>query len=606
MDLETINSYRNGPLPAPMNHPIPPQEMTSSWPLVRRLFGTYVRPHMGSLMLAMLLMAVAAGMTGAMAKLMEPIIDKVFTAKDKDALWPVAFGVMAVFIIRGLATYGHTVMMNKLGQRVVCDVQRDMFGHLVYADLAFFHGQQSGTLLSRFISDVGMIRAAVIESMTGMGKNALTLIFLIAVMFMQDWKLTLISLFVFPAAAYFVMRLGKKLRKVSTNTQVETGLLTSMLGQAFQGSKHVKSYGMEEFEKARVGKIIDRIFSLMYRTYRVSASAVPISEALSGVAIVTIIVYGGMQVMAGHSTTGQLFSFIAAFLLAYEPMKRLAKLNNVMQMGLAAVDRFFKMVDVPPTITDKPDARDLTDVKGALAFNNVTFRYDDGTEALSGVSFTVPAGKTVALVGQSGAGKSTILNLIPRFYDVTAGEIRLDEQDIRDVTLHSLRRNMALVSQEIAIFSDTIRDNIAYGTAHATEEDIIAAAKNAAAHEFIMELPEGYDTIVGENGVKLSGGQRQRISIARAMLKNAPVLLLDEATSALDTQSERMVQSALERLQKGRTTIVVAHRLSTIMGADVIHVMEGGKIVETGTHADLLAKGGYYSRLYGHLLQESA
>lgn len=580
--------------------------MASSWPLVRRLFVSYVRPHMGSLVMAMLLMFVAAAMTGAMAKLMEPIIDKVFTAKDKTALWPVAFGVMAVFVIRGLATYGHTVMMNRLGQRVVCDVQRDMFGHLVYADLAFFHGQQSGTLLSRFISDVGMIRAAVIEAMTGMGKNALTLVFLIGVMFFQDWKLTLISLFVFPAAAYFVMRLGKKLRKVSTNTQIETGILTSMLGQAFQGSKHVKSYGMEEFEKERVGRIIERIFNLMYRAYRVSASAMPISEALSGLAIVTIIVYGGMQVMAGHSTTGQLFSFIAAFLLAYEPMKRLAKLNNVMQMGLAAVDRFFTMMDVPPRIADRPDAKLLSGVKGELSFDHVSFRYDDGTEALNDVSFTAPAGKTVALVGQSGAGKSTILNLIPRFYDVTAGSIRIDGQDIRDVALQSLRRNMALVSQEVAIFSDTIRDNIAYGTAGATEADIIAAAKNAAAHDFIIELPQGYDTIVGENGVKLSGGQRQRISIARAMLKNAPVLLLDEATSALDTQSERLVQSALERLQKGRTTIVVAHRLSTIMGADIIHVMQDGKIVETGSHSELLAKGGYYSRLYGHMMQESA
>jgi len=578
----------------------------ASWPLMRRLATTYVRPYLGTLFLAMLMMLVAAAMTGAMAKMMEPVIDEVFSAKNKAMLWPIAIGVMTIFVVRGFATYGHTVLMNKIGQRVICDVQRDMFSHLVYADLAFFHGQQSGTLLSRFISDVGMIRSALIETMTGIGKNTLTLIFLIGVMFYQDWKLTIISLFVFPAAAYFVMRLGKKLRKVSTNTQVETGLLTSMLGQAFQGSKHVKSYGMEEFEKKRVNVIIDRIFSLMYRSYRVSASAVPISEALSGIAIVTIIVYGGMQVMAGESTAGKLFSFIAAFLMAYEPMKRLAKLNNLMQMGLAAVERLFNMLDLPPAVTDKPDANVLENVRGDLFVNGVTFAYADGTEALKDVSFDVPAGKTVALVGQSGAGKSTILNLIPRFYDVTKGAILLDGQDIRDVTVKSLRAHMALVSQEVAIFNDTVRDNIAYGTIDATEEEIIAAAKNAAAHDFIMELPHGYDTIVGENGAKLSGGQRQRISIARAMLKNAPVLLLDEATSALDTQSERLVQAALERLQKGRTTIVVAHRLSTIMGADIIHVMQDGKIIETGNHAELLARNSAYSRLYGGLLQESA
>lgn len=583
-----------------------PPDNAASWPMMRRLAMTYVRPYLVTLSLAMLLMLVAAAMTGAMAKMMEPVIDEVFSAKNKAMLWPIAIGVLTIFVVRGFATYGHTVLMNKIGQRVICDIQRDMFGHLVYADLAFFHGQQSGTLLSRFISDVGMIRSALIETMTGIGKNTLTLIFLIGVMFYQDWKLTLISLFVFPAAAYFVMRLGKKLRKVSTSTQVETGLLTSMLGQAFQGSKHVKSYGMEEFEKTRVNAIIDRIFSLMYRSYRVSASAVPISEALSGVAIVTIIVYGGMQVMAGDSTAGKLFSFIAAFLMAYEPMKRLAKLNNLMQMGLAAVERLFNMLDLPPAVTDKPDAKVMENVRGDLSVENVTFAYADGTEALSDVSFTVPAGKTVALVGQSGAGKSTILNLIPRFYDVTKGAIRLDGQDIRDVTVKSLRAHMALVSQEVAIFNDTVRDNIAYGTLDATDEEIIAAAKNAAAHDFIMELPNGYDTIVGENGAKLSGGQRQRISIARAMLKNAPVLLLDEATSALDTQSERLVQSALERLQKGRTTIVVAHRLSTIMGADIIHVMQNGKIIETGNHAELLARNSAYSRLYGGLLQETA
>ncbi|MFN7113239.1 MAG: ABC transporter ATP-binding protein [Alphaproteobacteria bacterium] len=584
----------------------PPSLPTASWPLIRRVFGLYVRPYLGSLAVAVLLMFVAAAMTGAMAKLMEPIIDKVFTQRDQSMLWPVAGAVMTVFVVRGFATYGHTVMMNKLAQRSIADIQRDMFAHLVYADLAFFHGQQSGMLLSRFVSDVNQIRSALLMSMTGLGKNLFTLLFLLGVMFYQDWKLTLISIFAFPAAAFFVARLGRKLRKVSTSTQVETGQLTSMLGQAFQGSKHVKSYGMEEFEKKRVNKNIDNILKLMHRAFRVSASATPISEALSGLAIVTIIVYGGMQVIAGESTAGKLFSFIAAFLLAYEPMKRLAQLNNVMQMGLAAVDRLFQLLDQPPSITDKPGAAVLAAKNPAITFDDVRFTYADGTEALRGVSFTVPAGKTAALVGESGSGKSTILNLIPRFYDVTAGKIRIDDTDIRDVTVKSLRGSMALVSQEVAIFNDTVRDNIAYGTEGATEEQVIAAAQNAAAHDFIMELPQGYDTVVGENGVKLSGGQRQRLSIARAMLRNAPLLLLDEATSALDTQSERLVQSALERLQEGRTTIVVAHRLSTIMDADIIYVLKEGRVVETGKHADLLAAGGYYSRLYGNLIRESA
>jgi len=589
-------------MPQPENPNLP----TASWPLVRRVIRQYIRHYVGILLVAVLLMLVAAGMTGAMAKLMEPVIDGVFAAKNEAMLWPVAAAVLGVFVVRGIATYGHTVIMNRLGQRIISDMQRDMFSHLVYADLAFFHGQQSGTLLSRFISDVNQIRAALIQSMTGLGKNVFTLLFLVGVMLYQDWKLTLISIFAFPAAAFFVARLGKKLRKVSANTQVETGLLTSMLGQAFQGSKHVKSYGMEEFEKKRVNQIIDRIFHLMHRAYRVSATATPISEALSGLAIVTIIVYGGLQVMEGTSTTGKLFSFIAAFLLAYEPMKRLAQLNNVMQMGLAAVDRLFNMMDVPPSIAEKPDAQTLSAAHPSVSFDDVRFVYADGTEALSGVSFTAPAGKTVALVGESGAGKSTILNLLPRFYDVSSGAVRIDGQDIRDFSIDSLRRSMALVSQEVAIFNDTIRDNIAYGSLEATDEQVVQAAQNAAAHDFIMELPQGYDTIVGENGVKLSGGQRQRISIARAMLKNAPILLLDEATSALDTQSERYVQTALERLQHGRTTIVVAHRLSTIMGADMIHVLKDGRVVESGTHETLLALGGAYSSLYGNLMRETA
>lgn len=581
-------------------------EMTASLPLIKRLARTYIRKHMRHIILAVLLMIVSAAMTGAMAKLMEPIIDKVFTEKNAAMLWPVALGVLVVFSLKGAANYGHTVIMNNTGQKIVNDMQRDMFAHQIYADLAYFQGTQSGQLLSRFTTDMTMIRVAVTNSMVGAGKNTFTVLFLTGVMFWQDWKLSLAAILVFPAAAYAVARMGKRIRKVATSTQVSTGDMTGLLGQAFQGSKLVKTYGMEEFEKKRVNAVIENITSLMCKSFRVSALAGPVAEVLSGIAIVTIVVYGGMQVIEGQSTAGKFFSFIAAFLLAFEPMKNLAKMNGVVQMGLSAVDRLFKVLDAEPGIKDKPGAKELVVRNPTLALEDVGFVYADGTAALQGVSFTAPAGKTIALVGESGAGKSTILSLIPRFCDVTSGKITIDGTDIRDVTINSLRKNMALVSQEVAIFNDTVRDNIAYGRTGATEEEIVEAAKSAVAHEFIMELPQGYDTRVGENGVKLSGGQRQRISIARAMLRNAPILLLDEATSALDTASERLVQTALERLQQGRTTIVVAHRLSTIMDADKIYVLSHGKVIESGNHSSLMAAGGAYARLYGALLKETA
>lgn len=579
---------------------------TPSWPLVKRLVGTYVLRYWRKMVFAMVLMMISAAMTGAMAKLMEPIIDKVFSDKDPAMLWPVALSVLAVFTIRGAANYGHTVMMATLGQEIMSDAKRDMFAHLVHADLAYYQGLQSGQLVSHFISDASLMCSAVTSSLKGIGRNFFTLIALLGVMFYQDWKLSLICLFVFPVAAFLVGKMGRKLRKLSRSIQMEGGDFTSILGQAFQGNKHIKSYGMENFEKKRINASIDKILNLTTRSFRIEAIATPVAELLSGLAIVMLIVYGGHQVIAGVSTSGKLFSFIAAFLMAFEPMKRLATLNGTMQMGLAAADRFFRLMDIEPSIRNRPDAIDLRVTDGVVAFDNVSFAYADGSEALRGVSFEAPSGKTVALVGESGAGKSTILNLIPRFYDVTGGAVKVDGQDIRGVTLASLRSSMALVSQEVAIFNDTIRDNIAYGTEGATDEKIIEAAKLAVAHDFIMELPEGYNTRVGENGVKLSGGQRQRISIARAMLRNAPILLLDEATSALDANSERLVQSALERLQQGKTTIVVAHRLSTIIGADIIYVLEHGKVVESGNHAGLLAKNGTYAQLYSALEGQDA
>ncbi len=583
-----------------------PVMTASSLHLVKRLLRDYVRPHIGTFMIALLFMLISAAMTGVMAKLMEPVIDRIFTQGQKEWLVPVAVAVLVVFLVRGLATYGQTVLMSKIGQSMVSDIQRRMFGHLVRADLSFFHAEQSGRLISRFVTDTQLIRIAILESLTGFGKNAFTLIVLIGVMFYQDIKLSLISLVVFPTTAFLVARLSKRLRGVSANAQVETGQLTAVLGQALQGNKHVKAYGMEEHEQARIGTVIDRIYNLMYKSFKVAGRATPVSEMLSGLTIVAIIVYGGQQVISGASTAGKLFSFITAFMLAYEPMKRLARLNNTVQSGLAAVERMYTLLDTKPQISDREGASELVTQSPVVKVEDISFTYADGTQAINGLTLEAPAGKTVALVGPSGSGKSTLLNLLPRFYDVSAGRITIDGHDIRDITLQSLRGNMALVSQEVAIFNDSVRDNIAYGTPGASEEQIIAAAKAAAAHDFIVDLPQGYDTVVGENGVKLSGGQRQRISIARAFLRNAPILLLDEATSALDSQSERLVQQAIENLQKGKTTIVVAHRLSTIINADRIYVIDNGTVAEQGTHDSLLAQNGAYAVLYGELLRESA
>ena len=549
-------------------------------------------------------MVFVAGATAASAWLMKPVINDVFVAKNKEFLLPISIAVLVTFAIKGFANYAQSVIMHYVGQRIITDTQHRLYGHLTRMDLGFFHQTPTGSLISRFTVDINMMRAAVSNALTGIGKDFLTLIFLVGVMFIQDRYLAVIAFVVFPVAILPIVKLGQRIRKVTVSTQEEIGQFTTLLEQTIQGARVVKAYRMEEYEKGRFRKIAERVFQLVFKSARIRSMASPIMETLGGVAVALVIFYGGFRVIEESMNPGAFFSFITALLLAYEPMKRLANLNASLQEGLASAQRLFGLLDTKPNIIDKPDAATLKIKGGNIVLNQVNFSYIPKHPVINGVSLSVPAGKLVALVGPSGAGKSTILNLIPRFYEVDSGVIKIDGIDVQDATLESLRRNIALVSQEIILFDDTVRANIAYGRPDASEKEITQAAKNAAAHDFIEAMSNGYDTYVGERGTKVSGGQRQRLAIARAMLKNAPILLLDEATSSLDAESEREVQAALMELMKGRTTLVIAHRLSTVIEADLIHVIDNGKLVESGNHPELLSKNGTYARLYALQFKE--
>ena len=566
--------------------------------LVGRIVAEEVRPHVGRIILAVLCMVVVAVTTAALAWLIEPVLSEVFENKDEAMLVALPLAVVAVFTLSSGANYGQAVLMHYVGQRIIADLQKRLFAHLMDADLAFYHNTETGTLISRFTNDVNMMRAAVSTALTGIALDFLKVAFLVAVMFWRDWMLALIAFFVFPVAVLPVVKIGRRMRRISARGLEQVAKLTAYLNETFQGARHVKAYGMEAHEVSRGGDIVESLFAIIFKALRVRSLSSPIMEFLGGVAIAVVIFYGGSQVIAGNTTMPVFMSFITALLLAYEPMKRLANLNANLQEGLAATQRVYALLDEQPSIRDKAGAGDLAVSEGNIIFDDVHFTYDGETPALNGISLSVPAGGTAALVGPSGGGKSTVLNLIPRFYDVASGAVRIDGIDLRDVTLKSLRASLALVSQEVSLFNDSVRDNIAYGRIDATGDEIVAAARGAAADDFITALPNGYDTPVGEHGVKLSGGQRQRISIARAMLKNAPILLLDEATSSLDSESERIVQLALATLMKGRTTLVIAHRLSTIVDADVIYFIADGRVAEQGSHAELIAKNGAYARMY--------
>jgi subfamily B ATP-binding cassette protein MsbA len=568
-----------------------------------RLIRSEVRPHWPRILAAVLCMAVGSAATAAYAWLMEPVLNRVFLEHDRASLIVLPLVVLAAFAVKSAAGWGETVLLGDTGQRIVADLQARLFAHLVRLDLAYFHGTPSGELIARLTSDASHVRAAVSTALTGLVKDALTCAFLVAVMFYQDWGLAAVAFFAFPLAVVPIARIGRRVRRASREAHGSVARLTAFLAEAIRGARLIKAYGMEAHESGRARALADDLRRRLARSLRSRAAAGPIMELLAGLAIAVVIAYGGHQVIEGRTTPGAFFSFIGALLLAYQPVKGLSSLNATLQDGLAAAERLYALLDRAPAVTDRPGATALRIDAGAIRFEGVHFAYGPRS-ALQGIDLELAPGRITALVGPSGAGKSTIMNLIPRFYDVDRGAVTIDGQDVRAVTLESLRARIALVSQDVALFDDSVAANIAYGRPGASEAEIVRAAEAAAAHDFVLALPRGYATRIGEQGVTLSGGQRQRIAIARAMLRDAPILLLDEATSALDAEQEALVQAALARLFRGRTVLVIAHRLGTVRAADLTVVVDRGRAVERGTHAELLARGGVYARLYARQLDE--
>ncbi|MDR3125180.1 MAG: ABC transporter ATP-binding protein/permease [Endomicrobium sp.] len=565
---------------------------------MKRLWVGYVLSQWKLLALSMIFMGIYSVLNAWSVSLLKPVFDKVFIEQNRDVLFIIAVEVIIAFGAKGFAQYFQSVTMTMLGANFTKRLQGDLYDRFIAQDLEFFHKNNSGNLLVYFMGDLNTIRDAIINSVTTVVRDACSVIFLIVLMFWKSFDMAAAMFILFPIGFYPMIYFGKKIKQIFHSQQNSFGNLYAILAQSFQGIKIVKSYNMESLESKKIKGSAESIANIEVKMSRNNNILSPLMEFFGGIAAAGTLAYGGYRIMHGTLTTGDFVVFLIAIVAAYQPMKSLANLNSRVQMGIVAIDRVFYVIDKKPKIVSKPEAKVFKATKGIIKVDNVKFNYTEDVEVLHGINLEVKEAEKVAVVGAAGSGKSTLINLILRFYDVKEGSIKIDGQDIKDVTIESLRDNIAFVSQDVVLFDDTIKKNILMGKPNATDEEAINAAKHAAAHNFIMNQDQGYDTVVGERGGNLSGGQKQMISIARAMLKDAPILLLDEATSSLDSKSERMVQEGLERLMKGRTSIVVAHRLSTIINSDKIYVFESGNIVESGTHAELLALNGYYANLY--------
>ena len=566
--------------------------------MYKRVWNTYVANKWRWLVFAVFLMLIAASFDALLVRQLKPIFDEVFIDKNRSSLGTIGVAILSLYFLKGVFSYSQSVVMTKLSIRVIADMQRDIFKRLIRMDNAFYHEHTTGEIITRFTSDVAMVKDAVLNSLTTFVKDTASVVFLVVLMFFQSLEMACVVFFVFPLGVYPVVLCGRKMRKKTKRNQEANENFFNLLSQSFKGIKIVKSYCTEEREYQELDRMIVKMNKLSFSMACLHALQSPLMEFFGGIAMAATLGYGGYQIMQGNMSPGNFMVFLLAIVAAYKPMKNVANLHMRMQMGVAAMQRLFSMLDIEPSIKNAPDAKDLIVSNGKIEVENVSFSYDGEHPVLTDVSLNVPGGKTIALVGHSGSGKSTLINFLPRFYDPQKGRILIDGQDISQITLESLRKHMAYVSQDVILFNDTIKNNIRYGSPDATDEQVVAAAKAAAADKFISQMENGYETMLGEQGSGLSGGQRQMISIARAMLKDAPVLLLDEATSALDSQSEKIVQDSLDVLMKGRTTIVIAHRLSTIVNADKIYVFNEGKIIDSGTHQELLEHDGIYAQLY--------